>query len=79
MRPRAKAHIVVQLPVFQIMSALERRRREIGDLILFIAITFQHLSGIGIHIRLLIVIGKERGSAVILIHWRPLFQLQRIA
>ena len=75
----AEAHVVVQLPVFQIVPGLESPAGEIGNLVPVVAVPVQQLAGVLVHIRLGIVIGDGGGIVVHLVHGGALLQLQAVA
>ena len=75
----AKAHVVRELPVLEVVAALEAGGAEVRDLILAVAVAFEHLGRVRVHVRLFVIVREDRGIAVRVVHGRPLFQLQGVA
>ena len=60
------------------MPGFKARRAEIGDLVLLIAVALQHLGGVAVHVRLLIVVGQDGRALVFLIHGRARLELESV-
>ena len=78
-RAGAEAHIILQCPVFDTLSGLIPRRAEIRDLVLLVAVALQQLRGVAVHVGLLVVIGEDGRTVIVLVHLRPRLELQPVA
>ena len=77
-RARAEAHIVIELPVLQVVPGLIARDAEVGDLVLFVAIVPQLLDHAQVHIRLLVV-RRDEGRVLQSVHGCALLELEPVA
>ena len=78
-RAGAEAHIIVHVPILQIVLGLIAGSGKVGYFILLIAVTLKHLGGVGIHIRLRVVVREDRGAVILLVHPCARFELQPVA
>ena len=75
MRCRTEAEIFVTVPVFQVVARLSARQREIADFVLRVSLRIEVLDRPEVHIRLGILIGKDKLVSV-LEQWRSRLKLQ---
>ena len=78
-RAGAEAHIIVHVPILQIVLGLIAGSGKVGYFILLVAIALEHLGGVGIHIRLRVVIREDGGAVILLVHPSARLELQPVA
>ena len=76
---RAEAHIVAQLPVFQIVPRFIAGDGEIRYLVLLKAVVLEGINRVQVHIGLLILVGDQRRAEIAAVHGRAILELEAVA
>ena len=60
------------------MPRFKARRAEVRHLILPVAVAFEHLGGVAVHVRLFVVVRQNGRVAILLVHLRALLEAQPV-